>query len=97
MNQLYVLQVASTGETFYTGTTDLSIVRWWRINEHRLLRLKRTPQAFKDAVAANDTIVGWVNYDELRRADLTYKQKAAEVSRVFHNFDKYYEKRLLTK
>ena len=91
MEQTLVLQLIDTGETLFSEKTLLSMVKWSRKTEKRLLRYKRTNDDIKQAILAGNIIVGWANYDEMKKNNR--EALAEEIARIMRGYEKYFEKR----
>jgi len=92
MIHLYDLRISSTGEIIRTEESDKTLLAWQRKWERKLLRLKRTPDRVRVAIANGDTIAGWASYDAfvISADDTTI---ASESKRVFRGYDKWFELR----
>lgn len=81
-----VLQIASTGQTLkaevvptYKGSgTPMTAAQFKRYWVTRYSRYKRTSDDIRRAIEEDDLIVGWSNYDDLRRAGMP-RTKVLEV------------------
>jgi hypothetical protein len=99
MKVTYILQVISTGEQILTETFDLdseerllSLAVWQRKNERKISNRKNRAQRFRDAIAANDTIGGWHNFDELA-ATLPQEELQLLSDAIFRGYDKWFNER----
>lgn len=86
----YALQVISTGQTILTKSSDRSAAVWHKSMERKVLRYKYKYQQYRDAVDHHDTIVAWVNYDQMVRA-LPENEMRQVRKRVFRGYDKFFD------
>lgn len=93
MQTVLALQVISTGETIVTEATDKTAVSWQKRWERKIMKSQRRADRFKDAIAANDTIVAWVNFDAIQAACSRDELRAIH-ARVFRGYDLYFSKRV---
>lgn len=79
-----VLQVASMGQELRRATCPTSkgtgkpmtANQWVRYWVTRFQRYKKPPTGALEAIANNDLIVGWSNFDDLRKAGMTHDEIA---------------------